>query len=311
MSDLSDQHVREIYARISTWDRWGPEDQLGTLNYITDSKRIEAAGLIRNGAVISCGREVDTVPSPMNNKPAKHYMMAAGDLAPAEGAGAFFDEFTVFPHGQAQSHLDAWCHISDNQKLYKGHSASLVTSAGAKVGDMMAAAQGIVSRAVFLDIAEARGEEFIDSKVPVRPSDLDRAAELAGAEPGEGDILIYRTGRHERRAALGEDCERYPDGRGHLPGIYPDCLEWIHDRKIALIGSDCAHDVLPSPIANHFIPIHVGTEVYMGLLLLHNLDLADLREACQNYGRHEFFFAISPLKIHGGTGSPVNPLAVF
>ncbi|MDY6949477.1 MAG: cyclase family protein, partial [Pseudomonadota bacterium] len=156
-----------------------------------------------------------------------------------------------------------------------------------------------------------RGCDFIDAEEPVRPVDLDRAVSLANVEPGEGDIVIYRTGRHERRAALGPDCERYPDGRGHLPGLYADCLEWLHDRRVALIGSDCAHDMLPSPIEGEAIPIHVGTEVYMGMLLLHNLDLSGVRDACSRYGRHEFFFAISPLLVQGGTGSPVNPIAVF
>jgi kynurenine formamidase len=247
----------------------------------------------------------------MNNNPAKLFMVAAGDMAPESGAGVAFDEFTVFPHGQAQSHLDAWCHISNNRRMYNGHPASLVTSTGAKIGDITSVGEGIVSRAVFLDIARARVVDFIEPDKPVRPADLDRAVDQAGVEPGEGDILIYRTGRHERRAALGGACERLADGRGSLPGIYPDCLEWIHDRKIALIGADCAHDVLPSPIEGERIPIHVGTEVYMGLLLLHNLKLDVLRDACVRYSRNEFFFSISPLRIKGGTASPVNPMAIL
>jgi kynurenine formamidase len=311
MLTLNEKQLREIYSRISNWDRWGADDERGALNFISPEKRCAAAELVEHGEVISCGRVVDTVPSPMNNKPAKHYMIVAGDMAAETGASAFFDEFTVYPHGQAQSHIDAWCHISHDNRLFNGHPANLVTSAGARVGDMAAPADGIVSRALFLDIASARDCDFIDSKEPVRPADLDRAVELAGVEPGEGDILIYYTGRHERRNALGPDCERLPDGRGHLPGLYADCLEWIHERKIALIGSDCAHDMLPSPIENEFIPIHVGTEVYMGMLLLHNLELSALRDACQRHARYEFFFAVSPLRVKGGTGSPVNPFAVF
>lgn len=311
MADLSQADVQGIYTRISNWGRWGKDDQLGTLNYITPAKRLEAAALIREGHVIGCGRPVDTVPSPMNNRPARLYMVAAGDMAPESGAGVTFDEFTVYPHGQAQSHIDAWCHISNDRKMYNGNPASLVTSAGAKVGDITAVGDGIVSRAVLLDVAAARGVDFIEPDAPIRPTDFDRAVELAGVEPGEGDILVYRTGRHERRAALGPQCERHPDGRGSLPGIYPDCLEWIHARKIALIAADCAHDVLPSPIKGENIPIHVGTEVYMGLLLLHNLQLEALRAACSAYKRNEFFFSVAALRVTGGTASPVNPLAIF
>ena len=101
---------------------------------------------------------------------------------------------------------------------------------------------------------------------------------------GKGDIVIYRTGRHERRQARGAQCERLADGRGSLPGLYPDCLKGLHERRVALIASDCAHDVLPSPFVEERIPIHVGTEVYMGLLLLHNLELAVLKAACEARG---------------------------
>jgi kynurenine formamidase len=308
---LNDDDVRAVYEAISNWGRWGYDDQLGTLNYITPAHRVAAAKLISEGSAIGLGRDVDTVPSPMNNIPAQHYMVAAGDVAPVTGAGVCYDQIGVFPHGQAQSHLDALCHISDNRVMFNGRPAALVTSKGAATLDICVASDGIVSRGVFLDIAAARGVPFIDPEDPVRPEDFDRAEELAGITVGEGDLLIYRTGRHERRETVGPECERFPDGRGNLPGIYPDCLEWIHERKVALIGSDCAHDVLPSPFENEAIPIHVGTEVYMGLLLLHNLQLAGLQESCKRLLRNEFFLAVSPLRIAGGTASPVNPIALF
>jgi kynurenine formamidase len=308
---LTDADVRAIYQKISNWGRWGADDQLGTLNYITPEKRRDAAGLVHQGLAIGCGRQVDTVPSPMNNLPAHHHMVAAGDVAPPKGSGVAYDQISIFPHGQAQSHIDALCHISNDSRMYNDRSASLVTSQGAKVGGMEVASDGIVSRAVFLDIAAARNVPFIEPDRPVRPADLELALEQAGTGLGSGDILIYRTGRHERRAALGPQCERLPDGRGHLPGLAPDCLVWIHDRKIALIGSDCAHDCLPSGFDEERIPIHVGTEVYMGLLLLHNLDLEALGATCRRLGRNDFLMAISPLRLIGGTASPVNPIAMF
>lgn len=309
--ELSDEDIRAVYKKISNWGRWGPDDQLGTLNFISAYHRIAAAKLIAEGFSIGLGRHVDTIPSPMNNIPAQHYMVAAGDVAPESGPGVCYDQIGVFPHGQAQSHLDALCHISDNRAMFNGRPSSMVTSKGAATLDICVAADGIVSRGVFLDIAAARGVPFIDPDDPIRPADLDRAEELAGIEVGEGDILIYRTGRHERRETVGPQCERFPDGRGNLPGIYPDCLEWIHEKKVALIASDCAHDILPSPFEDEAIPIHVGTEVYMGLLLLHNLQLDVLQATCKRLSRNEFFVAISPLRIAGGTASPVNPVALF
>ena len=308
---LNDNAVRDIYKSICNWGKWGQKDELGTLNYITPAKRTAAAKLIREGLSIGMARPVDSVPSPMNNIPAQHHMVAAGDVAPESGAGVAYDHIGVFPHGQAQSHLDALCHISDNRYLFNEQPASLVTSTGAKVFDIDVAGDGIVSRAVFLDIAEARNVPFIEPDAPVRPDDLNRAEKEAGVSLGEGDILVYRTGRHERRESNGPHCERLADGKGHLPGLYPDCLEWIHERKLSLIASDCAHDVLPAPFEQEYIPIHVGTEVYMGLMLLHNLQLDMLRRTCKTLSRNEFFMAVAPLRIPGGTASPVNPLAVF
>jgi kynurenine formamidase len=308
---LDDKAVRAIYQSISNWGRWGQDDELGTLNYITPESRKAAARLVQEGLSVGLARPVDTVPSPMNNIPAQHHMVAAGDVAPERGAGVAYDHVGVFPHGQAQSHLDALCHISDNRYLFNEQPASLVTSTGARIFDINVAGDGIVSRAVFLDIAEARNVPFLEPDAPIRPDDLNRAESEAGVTLGEGDILVYRTGRHERREEKGPHCERLADGKGHLPGLYPDCLEWIHERKISLIASDCAHDVLPAPFESEYIPIHVGTEVYMGLMLLHNLQLEVLRQTCKTLSRREFFMAVAPLRISGGTASPVNPIAVF
>jgi kynurenine formamidase len=127
---------------------------------------------------------------------------------------------------------------------------------------------------------------------------------------GEGDILIYRVGRHERRIAKGRNAERL-DGKTYLAGIYPDCLEWISERRVSLLGSDCAHDVLPSPFKEEQFPIHVGTQVYMGVQLLHNLQLDRLLETCTRLSRFEFFMSVQPLNIVGATASPVNPTAIF
>jgi len=308
---IDDDAVRSLYTSICNWGRWGERDEIGTLNYISAEKKRSAAALVENGFSLGLGRVVDTKPSPMNNIPAQHYMVAAGDMAPERGAGVCYDQIGVSPHGQAHSHLDALGHVSDNRVMFNEHPASLVTSAGAEVLDICSAVDGIVSRGVYLDIAGARGVDFLDPETPIRPDDLKRAEELSGVSIEAGDILVYHTGRHLRRETLGPQCERSADGVGQLPGLYPDCLQWVHDKQVAILASDCAHDVLPSPFAQERIPIHVGTEVYMGLMLLHNLQLAALATACQRFGRNSFMLVVAPLRLPGATASPVNPIAIF
>lgn len=308
---MDDAAVRQTFARIKNWGRWGEKDELGTLNHIGTEERLRALALVREGLTIGCGNPLDTVPSPMNSLPAQHYMVQAGDAMPAKGPGVSYDFIGVFPHGQAQSHLDAMCHISHDGLMFGGRPCSEVGSKGATSLAITAVADGICGRGVFLDIAATRGVDWIESDAPVRPADLDAAEKRAGVTVGKGDILIYRTGRHERREQGGRHKERLPDGRGSLPGLYPDCLEWLHRRDVALIGSDCAHDVLPAPFAEEWIPIHVGTEVYMGMLLLHNLNLVRLAAQVAKSGRAEFCFVAAPLNISGGTASPMNPIAMF
>jgi len=308
---MDDAGVRAIYAAINNWGRWGADDELGTLNHIEASERVRALALVREGIAIGCANPLDTVPSPMNTLPAQHYMVQAGDVMPERGPGVAYDFIGVFPHGQAQTHLDAMCHISHDGMLFGGRDRSIVTSKGADALAITAVKNGIIGRGVLLDIAQARGVEWIEPDTPIRPADLDAAEQLAGVTIGKGDIVLYRTGRHERREGAGRHVERLQDGRGHLPGLYPDCLPWFHEREVALIGSDCAHDVLPAPFREEWIPIHVGTEVYMGMLLLHNLRLDALRAQAHRGNRMEFCIVIAPLNIERATASPVNPIALF
>lgn len=308
---MDDADIRAIYARIRNWGRWGDDDELGTLNHIGPRERLNALALIREGAMIGCGNPLDTIPSPMNSQPAQHYMVQAGDQMPAQGPGVAYDFIGVFPHGQAQSHLDAMCHISHDGLLYGGRPRSDVTSKGANSLAISAVKDGICGRGVYLDIAASRGVEWIEPDAPIRPADLAAAEQLAGLRVGKGDILVYRTGRHERREQAGRHVERMPDGRGSLPGLHAASLEWLHEREVALIASDCAHDMLPPRQGDEWIPIHVGTEVYMGMLLLHNLELRRLSAKVSESGRSEFCFMVVPLNITGGTASPINPIAMF
>jgi len=96
-----------------------------------------------------------------------------------------------------------------------------------------------------------------------------------------------------------------------LPGLDPTCLPWIHERRVAILGSDAVSDVLPSGYKDILLPIHVCTLVTMGVHLLDNADFDALAETCARLGRYEFMFASAPLILERGTGSPVNPLAIF
>jgi kynurenine formamidase len=227
-------------------------------------------------------------------------MLATG----ADGSGA--DSVAIAPHGFATSHLDALCHIFDEGRLYNGYPASSVTADGATQLGIEHLAAGVVTRGVLCDIPRVRGIEALEPGQPVHVEDLEAATQAANVEVGRGDALVVRTGRWRWRQQHGAW-----DASQRLAGLHAGCLEWLHAREIALLGSDGVSDVIPSGVDGAALPVHTVAIVALGLHLLDNLDLDGLARACTEEGRWTFLLVVAPLILEGGTASPVNPIAVF
>jgi kynurenine formamidase len=158
-------------------------------------------------------------------------------------------------------------------------------------------------------VPRARGEDFIDPSYLVRRDDLEAAELHSAVEVRTGDLLVISTGRHRRRSSLGGDPNPLVDG---LAGLHPDCLPWLSEREVALLGSDGISDPMPPlTITDWPFPIHQIGIVGMGLFLIDNLDLGALSDACSERTRWEFLLVVAPLRLPGGTGSPLNPIAIF
>jgi kynurenine formamidase len=295
--------VLQIFEQIKAWGRWGPDDERGALNYITDAKRRQAAQLVQRGVTVSASLPMAKAVTPENPFPVTHLMLRAGDI---KDWGSVADYIAMAPHGMAHTHLDALCHFFHEGKMYNGYPQERVTSMGTTVLSIEAGKDGIVSRGVLLDVPRALGREWLEPGETIYPEDLDKAEAMAGIRVEEGDIVLLRTGRHRRAREVGPW-----NGRETLAGMHATCLPWLAERRLALLGCDGVSDVLPSGVPEIRQPIHVGTLVYMGVHLLDNADLEPLASACAQYGRWEFFFAICPLKLGQGTASPVNPIAMF
>jgi kynurenine formamidase len=306
---LTEEQVTALFQEVSNWGKWGEQDQRGTLNYLTPEHRKRGLACAQDGIAVSCATPIPSGISPANRNPVLH-MLSGGDLAPAHGQGIATDYLGIATHGPASTHLDALCHVFHDGRMYNGRPATLVTSRGSRASDITAAGDGIVGRGVLLDLTELRGVEYIEPMEPIRRDELDAAEARAGVEVGEGDILFIRVGRHERVRINGPAVEQV-DGKTHKAGLHPDCLPWLRDRRIVLLGSDAAHDALPSHLPTLSSPIHVGALVYIGLHLLDNAGLDNLARLCRDRSRYEFLFMLAPLRIEGGTSSPVNPLAIL
>jgi kynurenine formamidase len=209
-------------------------------------------------------------------------------------------------HGDADSHIDALCHVSYNERLYNGVAPRVVTSQGAGELSIDDARDGIVGRGVLLDIPRLRGVRWLE------PGDHVTAAELAAAETaqqvhvGPGDLLFVRVGHRLRREQLGPwDVAR------SRAGLHPLAMEYLAERQVAILGSDGNSDTAPSVVDGVAFPVHVLAINAMGMHLLDYLQFDDLVPLCEAAGRWSFLCVIAPLRLPGGTGSPVNPTAIL
>ena len=299
---------------LSNWGRWGEDDQLGTLNLVTPEVRRAAAALVSEGVSVSCAWDIENTHQPDHAMGTpQRFMVATGESAAAQaerGArmGGCLEFFGLVYHGYAITHLDGLCHIFWDGKMYNGKPAHLVNAAGGATDlPITELRDGIVTRGVMLDIAALKGVDWLEPGEGVFPKDLEAAEQRQGVRVQSGDAVLLRTGYGHRKREVG----REPLLETGFPGWHVACAPWLRERGVSVIGADTATDVNPSGYNELRIPLHAVGIVAMGLWLIDNMQLEDLAAACNRYGRHEFQFLLSPLRIIGGTGSPANPLAIF
>ena len=297
---MSADEVQALHQSLSNWGRWGPDDQLGALNLITAEVTAVAAATVGSGQTVSCARPLPTQPAPDNLNPVVHHMTGTA----TEGYGA--DYFALAPHGYATTHIDALCHIFHEGKIYNGYSSDTVTAHGARKLGIHQLRSGIVTRGVLLDIPSVRDVEALEPGEPIYPEELEAAEQATGVTVQRGDALLVRTGRWRWRDMHGP----WTPSEG-MAGLDASCLAWLHDRDVAVLGSDGVSDVMPSPVAGVPMPIHTVILVAMGVHLLDNLDLDELAGACVSAQQWAFLHTVAPLVLYRGTASPVNPIAVF
>jgi kynurenine formamidase len=202
--------------------------------------------------------------------------------------------------------------------MYNGFDASEVCYKGALKCGIDVARDGIISRGVLLDIAGTKNVDWLSSRDSISADELGNAEKAHGVRVEEGDVLVVRTGRPKMRKSRPPTGDYRHEG---LAGLDASCLSWLHERKIAMLGTDSGADVFPSGWNgalwgsgdNFELPgaIHVGSLVAMGVHLLDACDLEQLSAVCSRLGRFEFMFNMAPLILERGTCSPVSPIALF
>jgi kynurenine formamidase len=306
---VSRAEFNEVFARCDSTGRWGPDDQRGALNYLTSADVAAAAALVRTGRTVSCGWDLDTVEGPDNPRPVQHRMTFGfdetfGDSGELRIAG---DGFSMDIHGDAHSHVDALCHVGFGGRVYNGVSLDeAVGPAGALTQSVNVIKEGIVARGVLVDLPRFRGVPWIPPGEAVGPQEFLAAEEASGTRLRRGDLLLLRTGHSFKRATDGPW-----DAEHSKAGLQISVLPLLAERQIVGVGYDGDGEAVPSNCEGVAYPVHAISLPALGWWTMDSLNLDDLAAACEAEQRWEFMLLVAPLRLAAGTGSPVNPIAIF
>ncbi|MFD7504078.1 cyclase family protein [Streptomyces sp. NPDC059850] len=300
----------DIAQRVNNWGRWGADDEIGTLNLITDAVVRDAAATVRTGRRVPLavplrqdGIQTGLIPGRVNPL---HTMVAVNAEMFGPDTVATSDD-AVTMGLQAGTHWDGLAHVSHSGRIYNGRPAASVTAHGRAAFSGIDTARHIVSRGVLLDVARARGADRLPEAHAVTPEDLAAAEELARVTVRPGDIALVRTG-HMRRYLAGErEAYAFPS-----PGLSIRTPEWFHARDVAAVANDTlAFEIYPPEIENLWLPVHALDLVEMGMPQGQNWNLEELSAACAEEGRYTFLLSATPEPFTGGTGAPVAPVAIL
>ena len=287
---------------LSNWGRWGEDDEIGALNLITPQKRRAAARLVTEGFSVSLASTAQTEATVDNPCPINWEMVTASP------GGA--SDRVAYPciHGPGTTHIDGFAHRFFDGKMWNGVPiADTVTmESGASRNSILTMKHGIVTRGVLYDIARLKGVPYLQPGQRIFVEDLEAWEAMSGVKAGPGVAILLRWGRWARQEDLGPF-----DTGAEAAGFDNTVIPWLKERDVAIIGWETPGYV-PQPAGDlPRLALHDFALTMLGVHHLDRADFEDLAEAAAERNRWEFMLTIAPLPIPNGTGSPVNPIAVF
>jgi kynurenine formamidase len=316
------ERFHRIARQVNNWGRWGPDDQLGTLNLVDGAARRRGAAAVVSGEAFALGLPLSEAEGiqlgfiPGRTNPV-HRMIAVDQPLSDDPDWIRSSEDAVDLALQCATHWDALAHVSYAGRLYNGAPAGLVTEEGTpRLG--IDQVKGLASRGVLLDVARARGRQLLAPGHPVVADDLDAALALAGTELAPGDLVLVRTGQAAHLALPGRPgIDGAPPARDLVaysfpaPGLTMDSAVWFWERDVAAVATDTlALEVYPGEEEDTYLPVHLLHLVEMGMTQGQNWFLDELADACAADGRYTFLLEASPLPLTRALGSPVQPVAL-
>ncbi len=314
---MNAEQLRAIALSVRNWGRWGPDDEIGTLNYITTESIAAACRLATTGKVFALGIPLQHS-GPQSGARQRfnpiHTMFRDGGDAPKDAAGVArmegygsADDCITMPL-QCTTQWDALAHIYFEGKMWNGYDCSLVTSLGAAKNGIEKTKDKIVGRGVLLDVPRWKGVPALPPRYAITPADLDGTAAAQKVEIKRGDLLLIRTGFMAGYLERGNWGTYDSDPS---PGVAVETAPWMHAKEIAAAAADnYALEVRPSEVPGFRAPFHLCAIPNMGLTIGEIFYLEELAADCAADGRYEFLLVAPPLPVTGGVGTPINPYAI-
>ena len=280
--------------------RWGAADQRGSGNMMKPETVLRAARLIRTGEVFELGAVLSPDPKEAFINAGRVFNIYTKPSPPIPNARQVNEELVVTELGQIGTQFDAFAHQMWGDSFY---NCLKLGDIGTRTGFKKLGVEhvgGLMTRGVLIDVAGSKGMDMLPTSYLITPEDLQQALAKANQKVQPGDAVLIRTGWSK---LMGKENERY----GTLnPGIGIAAGQWLLAQEPMMIAADnCCVEVRPSE-RPHSLPIHAMMLIQHGVYLLENLELEALAAA----RAYEFAFIVQPLKIKGGTGSAIAPIAV-
>ena len=302
----------------STWGKWGPDDEVGALNYLTPAEVMRGIGSVRDGRVFTLQRLIgDPKGDPVwpGRAPAVRTQVLdeaswdEGNDGPQFPGGLHYADDKIDAFLQGSTQYDALGHVWYDGKIWNGYDARTTVGGLERASVVPIAERGVVGRGILLDIARWRGKNALEPAETFTHEDLMACAEDQGTTIEKHDIVVIRTNFLQNFFEMGEKfyenfCE---------PGLVysPELVEWFRDMEIPnLVTDTIANEITYDPNHGVALPLHCALMRNLGVTLTEICDLEELSADCANDGRYTFMYAAAPLKVTAAAGSPVNPLAL-
>ena len=303
--------LRSACLKYRNWGKWGPDDEIGCLNYVTPEKIANAGKLIQKGKVFSLAIAMDIngpqLPGGRRFNPMVFMLRDGSDSIAVPETGEWADDIFMMPtHGA--THWDALGHVHYEGKMWNGYSASNVTSGGAAKCGIQTLKDKTVGRGVLLDVARYRGVEWLEAGEEITSAELDATAAKQKVEIKSGDFICVRTGNIGMSRKLGTWGET---AAGDAPGVAFETCGWIYDHQIAAMAVDTwGCEVRPNKLKTGGQPWHRVVIPNIGMLMGEWFDLDALAEDCAQDGQYDFLMVAAVIPFTGAVGTPVNPIAI-